>query len=95
MTKNLYRIGLLGIFLISLALRFWGLDRFNTLVFDEIYYAKFGNNYLTHTEFFDGHPPLGKYMIALGIWLSSHFPFWHEPINGLTGSLRSPNIHYY
>ncbi|WP_066425759.1 dolichyl-phosphate-mannose--protein mannosyltransferase [Anabaena sp. 4-3] len=90
MTKNLYRIGLLGIFLISLAFRFWGLDRFNTLVFDEIYYAKFANNYLTQTQFFDGHPPLGKYMIALGMWLGSHVPFWQEPINGLTGSLRSP-----
>jgi dolichyl-phosphate-mannose--protein O-mannosyl transferase len=90
MTKNFYRLGLVGIFLISLALRFWGLDRFNTLVFDEVYYAKFGNNYLTHTQFFDGHPPLGKYMIALGMWLSSHFPFWQEPVNGLSGSLRSP-----
>lgn len=90
MTKNLYRLCLVGIFLISLALRFWGLDRFNTLVFDEVYYAKFGNNYLTHTQFFDGHPPLGKYMIAVGIWLSSHIPFWQDSVNGLTGSLRSP-----
>jgi dolichyl-phosphate-mannose--protein O-mannosyl transferase len=29
-------------------------------------------------------------MIALGMWLSSHFPFWQEPVNGLSGSLRSP-----
>ncbi|BBD59977.1 family 39 glycosyl transferase [Nostoc sp. HK-01] len=90
MTKNWFRIGLVSIFLLSLALRFWGLDRFNTLVFDEIYYAKFGNNYLTHVSFFDGHPPLGKLIIALGIWLGSHVPFWHESVNGLTGSLRSP-----
>ncbi|AUT00678.1 dolichyl-phosphate-mannose--protein O-mannosyl transferase [Nostoc sp. CENA543] len=90
MTKNIYRLCLVGIFLISLALRFWGLDRFNTLVFDEVYYAKYGNDYLTHTQFFDAHPPLGKYMIAIGIWLSSHFPFWQESVNGLTGSLRSP-----
>jgi dolichyl-phosphate-mannose--protein O-mannosyl transferase len=90
MTKNWYQMGLVGIFLLSLTFRFWGLDRFNTLVFDEIYYAKFGNDYLTQTPFFDGHPPLGKYMIALGMWLSSHFPFWQEPVNGLTGALRSP-----
>lgn len=90
MTKNWYRIGLVGIFLLSLALRFWGLDRFNTLVFDEIYYAKFGNNYLQNIQFFDGHPPLGKYIIAWGMWLSSYIPFWHEGVNGLTGSLRSP-----
>ncbi|WP_414753307.1 dolichyl-phosphate-mannose--protein mannosyltransferase [Anabaena sp. CCY 9910] len=90
MTKNWYRIGLVGIFLLSLSLRFWGLDRFNTLVFDEIYYAKFGHNYLNHIPFFDGHPPLGKYMIAVGMWLSSYIPFWQEGVNGLTGALRSP-----
>ncbi len=90
MTKKWFRIGLAGIFIFSLALRLWGIDRFNTLVFDEVYYAKFGNNYLTHVPFFDGHPPLGKYMIAMGIWLSSHIPFWHETVNWLTGSLRSP-----
>lgn len=90
MNRNWYRIALVGIFLLSLTLRFWGLERFNTLVFDEVYYAKFGNNYLTHKEFFDGHPPLGKYMIALGMWLSSYFPFWQEPLNGLTDALRSP-----
>jgi dolichyl-phosphate-mannose-protein mannosyltransferase len=90
MTKKWFQIGLAGIFLLSLALRFWGINRFNTLVFDEVYYAKFGNNYLTHVPFFDGHPPLGKYMIAIGIWLGSHVPFWHDTVNGLTGSMRSP-----
>ncbi|MBD2454210.1 phospholipid carrier-dependent glycosyltransferase [Nostoc sp. FACHB-87] len=90
MSKNWFRIGLVSIFLLSLAVRFWGLDRFNTLVFDEVYYAKFGNNYLTHVPFFDGHPPLGKLIIALGIWLGSHVKFLYENVNGLTGSLRSP-----
>lgn len=90
MTKTWFRIGIAGIFFLSLTLRFWGLDRFNTLVFDEVYYAKFGNNYLNHIPFFDGHPPLGKYIIALGIWLSSHCPFWQDTVNGLTGSLLAP-----
>ncbi|MCX7592344.1 MAG: phospholipid carrier-dependent glycosyltransferase, partial [Fischerella sp.] len=90
MTKKWFWIGIAGIFLLSLVLRFWGLGRFNTLVFDEVYYAKFGNNYLTHTPFFDGHPPLGKLIIALGIWLSSHVPFGQDTVNGLTGSLRPP-----
>jgi dolichyl-phosphate-mannose--protein O-mannosyl transferase len=54
-----------GVFLLAAGLRFWGLNRFNTLVFDEAYYAKYGNNYLTHTFFADAHPPLGKYLIAL------------------------------
>lgn len=89
-TKKWFRIGLLGIFILSLALRFWGLERFNTLVFDEVYFAKFGNNYLTHTPFFNAHPPLSQYMIGIGIWLGSHIPFWHDTVNGLTGSMRSP-----
>jgi dolichyl-phosphate-mannose--protein O-mannosyl transferase len=90
MTKKWFRIGMASIFIFSLALRFWGLERFNTLVFDEVYFAKFGNNYLTHTPFFNAHPPLSQYIIGIGIWIGSHVPFWHDTQNGLTGSMRSP-----
>ncbi len=82
-------MGMAGIFLISVSLRFWGLGRFNTLVFDEVYYAKFANNYLTHTPFFDGHPPLSKYLIAIGMWLGSRLPFGQDAVNGFTGSIHS------
>ncbi|MEL7244110.1 MAG: phospholipid carrier-dependent glycosyltransferase, partial [Cyanobacteria bacterium J06573_2] len=85
-----FKIGMVGVFLLSIALRFWGLGRFNTLVFDEVYYAKFAQNYLSQTSFFDGHPPLGKYIIAIGMWLSSYFPFWQDTVNILTGVARSP-----
>jgi dolichyl-phosphate-mannose--protein O-mannosyl transferase len=90
MNKIWFRIGILAIFIFSLSLRFWGLERFNTLVFDEIYFATFGNNYLTRTPFFNAHPPLSQYIIGIGIWLSRYFPFWHQPVNGLAGSLLSP-----
>jgi dolichyl-phosphate-mannose-protein mannosyltransferase len=90
MNKKWFQIGLVSIFLLSLILRFWGLARFNTFVFDEVYYAKFGNDYLTHVPFFDGHPPLGKLIIAVGIWLGSHVPWWQDTVNGLSGSMRSP-----
>ena len=90
MNKKWFRIGMVSVFLLSLALRFWGLERFNTLVFDEVYFAKFGNNYLTHTPFFNAHPPLSQYLIGIGIWIGSHIPFWHDTVNGLTGSMRSP-----
>lgn len=66
-------IALTMLWLISLALRFWGLSRFNKLVFDEIYFVKYARNYLTHTSFFDVHPPLGKYLIAIGIWIANRF----------------------
>ena len=78
-----------GIFMLSVALRFWGLGRFNALVFDEVYYAKFANNYLTGTHFFNAHPPLSQYIIAIGMWIGSHLPFGQDTVNGLTGSLRS------
>ena len=94
MTKKLsfswFKMAMIAVFLLSLALRFWGLGRFNTLVFDEVYYAKFAQNYLTQISFFDGHPPLGKYIIAIGMWLSSYFPFWQDTVNTLTGVVRSP-----
>jgi dolichyl-phosphate-mannose-protein mannosyltransferase len=85
-----FAIAIAGIFFVSLTLRFWGLERFNTLVFDEIYYAKFGNDYLNRIPFFDAHPPLSKYIIAIGMWIGSHVPWWQGTVNGLTGSLRSP-----
>ncbi|MBE9190327.1 phospholipid carrier-dependent glycosyltransferase [Gloeocapsopsis crepidinum LEGE 06123] len=82
-------LGMLAVFLVSLGLRFWQLSRFNTLVFDEVYYAIFANNYLTRTQFFDGHPPLSKYIIAVGMWIGSHLPVGQDTVNSLTGSLRS------
>ena len=82
-------IGLVGIFLFSIVLRFWGLGRFNTFVFDEVYYAKFANNYLTNTKFFNAHPPLSQYIIAMGIWIGSHLPIGQDTVNNLTGSVRS------
>ena len=77
------------IFFLSLSLRFWQLGQFNQLVFDEVYYAKFANNYLIGKEFFNSHPPLSQYLIALGIWLGSLFPASPDSLNDLTGSLRS------
>ena len=65
-----FRVGLLSIFCFALGLRFWSLDRFATLVFDEVYFAQFAYNYLHQIPFFDNHPPLGKYCIALGLWSS-------------------------
>ncbi len=78
------------IFIVSVILRFWQLGRFNSLVFDEVYYAKFANDYLTNTPFFNAHPPLSQYLIAGGIWLGSHLPFGQEITNNLTGSPLAP-----
>lgn len=102
LTVTTFRWGLVALWLLALAVRFWGLSRFNTFVFDEVYYVKFANNYLTQTPFFDGHPPLAKYLIAIGIWLGEKMPgafryndlagswlsTWsYRWLNALTGSL--------
>jgi len=63
----IFSLAMLGVFLLSLTLRFWQLERFNTLVFDEVYYAKFAKDYLTKTPFFNAHPPLSQYIIAIGL----------------------------
>jgi dolichyl-phosphate-mannose-protein mannosyltransferase len=82
--------GLIGL---SLGLRLWGLGRWNQLIFDEIYYIPFALNYLNHTPAFDAHPPLGKYLIALGLWLGQWPADWfHWPrviIEGQSVSLLS------
>ncbi|MEA5532870.1 phospholipid carrier-dependent glycosyltransferase [Crocosphaera sp. XPORK-15E] len=78
-----------GIFLFSFILRFWRLGQFNSFVFDEVYYAKYANYYLIGKDFFNSHPPLSQYIIAIGIWLGSHFPASPDITNNLTGSFRS------
>lgn len=88
--KHSYPLALLLIWLFSLLIRFWKIDQFNQLVFDEVYYAKFANNYLIGKPVFDAHPPLSQYIIAFGIWFSQLLPISHDVTNDLTGSILSP-----
>lgn len=87
--QHWFPIGIWTIFLVSLALRFWGLGRFNALVFDEVYYAKFANRLLKGEYVFYSHPPLGHYFVALGIWLAKNLPIGQDTVNNLTGSTLS------
>ncbi len=87
--KKLAIWGIVVVCLVSIVLRFWGLGRFNIFVFDEVYYAKFANNYLTNTQFFNSHPPLSQYLIAIGIWIGDRLPIGQDTTNTLTGSLHS------
>ncbi len=86
-----FTVGIAGVFFVSLLLRFWGLGRFNTLVFDEFYFAKFASHYLKQEPLFEGHPPLSTYLIAIGIWIANHTPIGADPIkNGFSGLYLSP-----
>jgi dolichyl-phosphate-mannose--protein O-mannosyl transferase len=88
-SRLIYPLGLGLIWLFAVALRFWGLERFNTLVFDEIYYVKFADQYLRQVPLFDGHPPLSKYIIAATIWFAEKWQLGPALGNDLAGSFHT------
>ncbi len=79
--------GVMAIALIAFATRFWNLDGTADIVFDEVYYPKFAQNYLRGEPLFDAHPPLGKYIIALGIQIFGYAPFGYRCMTALAGAL--------
>jgi len=80
-----------SLFILSFVLHFWGLGGLHSLVFDEIYYVPFAINYLSGEPFFDAHPPLGKYLIAIGIALGERPAAWLQwPTLQLGNQLTSP-----
>ena len=52
--------GVMAIALVAFATRFWNLGGTADIVFDEVYYPKFAQNYLLGQPLFDAHPPLAK-----------------------------------
>lgn len=85
-----FSVGMGMLFGISLGLRFWGLGRFNALVFDEVYYANFATSFLQGEQEFGGHPPLSNYFIAFGIWVGERMGWGADNTrNTLTGMFLS------
>lgn len=85
--------GLGAIALVGAIVRFWQLGHLNTLVFDEVYFAQFARDYLVGKPVEDGHPPLSKYLIAIGIAISEHFQWGRDITNQATGT-RLATISY-
>ncbi|MCX5936152.1 MAG: phospholipid carrier-dependent glycosyltransferase [Pseudanabaena sp. LacPavin_0818_WC45_MAG_42_6] len=79
--------GVMAIALVAFATRFWNLDGTADVVFDEVYYPKFAQNYLRGETLFDAHPPLAKYIIAIGIKIFGYAPFGYRCMTALAGSL--------
>jgi len=70
--------------LIGSILRFYNLGQIPWPVFDEVFYPVFAFNYLEDKNFFSVHPPLGSYLLSLGIYLYHLLP-WTEAISfGIT-----------
>lgn len=75
------------IFIFSAFLRFYQLSLPSEKVFDEVYFPVFANNYITQTDFYDSHPPLGKLFIAASITLFGNVPFGWRFFNAIAGLL--------
>jgi hypothetical protein len=76
--------------LVNLALRWSAIAHPSELVFDEVYYAQFGLNYLQGIPFFDVHPPLGKYLVAISIGLFYRLFPGDVPLATLTAEALNP-----
>ena len=86
----------LGFAALSLLLRLWRLGSLKGFIFDEVYYAKNANSLLqhgveidpkTHGAEFIVHPPVGKWLISIGIKLFGYNEFGWRFSVAIIGSL--------
>lgn len=66
----------------------------NKQVFDEVYFPVFANNYLHHVYVYDVHPPLGKFLIAIGIAIFGNVTFGWRIIPLIFGLSTIPLMGY-
>ena len=71
--KTLY-VGLL-ILIGAFTLRFFHLGDIPGSTFDEVFYPRYGFDYLTDETFFYSHPPLGNYIYTAAIWIYYQLPW--------------------
>jgi len=80
-------LGGLGIFAIALFLHFWQLGKIPYPVFDEVLFGKYAEEYLDGAPSWEGHPPLGKFFIMLGILLFGRNEFGYRFLGACFGSI--------
>ena len=71
---------ILSILLMGSILRLFNLGIIPGPIFDEVFYPVFALNYLSGETFSAVHPPLGSYILTLGIYIYDILP-WTETIN--------------
>lgn len=57
---------------ISLITHLWNIQFPNFVIFDEVYFGNFTNSYISRSNFYDIHPPLGKLLMYLMAYLSEY-----------------------
>ncbi|KAL1932060.1 hypothetical protein VTP01DRAFT_9116 [Rhizomucor pusillus] len=57
---------------LSVPVRLNALDNPSEVVFDEVHFGTFANQYIQRRFFFDVHPPLAKMLIALAGWIAGY-----------------------
>ena len=97
------RLTALGLGMLALAFRLWHLGTPKGFVFDEVYYAQNANSLLHHGVELDPksaaaqfivHPPIGKWMIAVGIKLFGYREFGWRFMGALVGAASIVMIFY-
>ena len=54
-------------------------------LFDEVYFPVYAQDFLHHILSFDVHPPFGKFLLAIGIWLFGDNPLGWRFIPAISG----------
>ena len=86
----------LALLCLAATVRLWDLGDPDRLFFDEKYYAVDANDYVTRgvEENKPAHPPLGKWVIALGIQIFGYTPFGWRIGVAVVGSLTVLLVHF-
>jgi dolichyl-phosphate-mannose--protein O-mannosyl transferase len=80
-------LGALAILAISIFLHFWHLETIPYPVFDETLFGQYAKEYLEGNPTWEGHPPLGKYFIMLGVLLFGEHEFGYRIFGTSFGSI--------
>lgn len=101
--KGRDRLTVLGLGIAALVFRLWNLGSPKGFVFDEVYYAQNANSLLHHGVELDPktgaaqfivHPPVGKWMIAIGIKIFGYHEFGWRISAALVGTASIVMIFY-